>query len=133
VSGRGEADKGDAGNNGAGSLEELESGGPTGVVEITGSSLGPGFTSYRGLDNGGVGLVVDWRLDMRLGLGASGGGVPSFPVIDPLRDGATGAGESKAWGDVRSSEKYQYEVGIRTQHVRLVSWRWSSSRGSKAA
>jgi hypothetical protein len=40
------------------------------------SSLGPCFASGGGLDNGGAGEAVDWRLDMKLGFGASGGGVP---------------------------------------------------------
>jgi hypothetical protein len=52
------------------------------VVEEAGSSLG------GGLVNGGAGVVVDWRRDMELGFGASGGGVPTLPVVDPLREGA---------------------------------------------
>ena len=75
------------------------------MIETAGSSLAPGFVSGRGLDNGGTGMEVDWRLDMRLGFGASGGGGATFPAVDPLRDGATGTGASKAWGDVRSSNK----------------------------
>jgi len=100
----GEADKGDGGNDGAGLSEEIEAEGLSliGAVGIADSSLGACFASGGGLVNGGTGVAVDWRLDMKLGFGASGGGVPTFPVVDPLREGATGTGTSKAWGNVRS-------------------------------
>lgn len=67
-----------------------------GMVEVVCSSLGPCFASGGGLVNGGTGVEVDWRLDMKLGFGASGGGVPTLPVVDPLREGVTGTGESEA-------------------------------------
>lgn len=85
--------------------EEVEGEGLTGAIEIAGSSLGPGFVLGRGLDNGGAAVAVDWRLDMRLGFGVSGGGGVTFGPVDPLRDGATGTGASKAWGNVRSSDE----------------------------
>ena len=57
------------------------------MVEVAGSSLDPCFASGGGLVDGGAGLVVDWRRDMKLGFGARGGGVPTLPVVDPLREG----------------------------------------------
>ena len=70
---------------------------------------------------------------MRSGFGASGGGGVAFPAVDPLRDGATGIGASKAWGDVRSQIKYQDELGTHTQYTRLTSRRWGPSRGNEVA
>ena len=93
---RGEADKGNGGNNGAGLAEEVEVGSLIGIIGVVCSSLGSCFALGGGPVNGGTGVEVDWRLDMKLGFGASGGGVPTLPVTDPLREGATGTGESEA-------------------------------------
>jgi hypothetical protein len=93
---RGEADKVDVGSNVVGLSEESKAKVLVCIVEVAGSSLGPGLASGRGLEGGGAGLGIDWRLDMKLGFGVTGGGGTTLPVTDPLRDEAFKTGASEA-------------------------------------